>query len=32
MLDAVIRYIPAPQDVPAIKGVLDDKEETEATP
>jgi len=31
MLDAVIRYLPAPQDVPAIKGVLDDKEGTEAT-
>ena len=31
MLDAVIQYLPAPQDVPAIKGVLDDKEGTEAT-
>ncbi|WP_169392493.1 MULTISPECIES: elongation factor G [Psychrobacter] len=31
MLDAVIRYLPAPQDVPAIKGILDDKEGTEAT-
>lgn len=31
MLDAVIEYLPAPQDVPAIKGVLDDKDETEAT-
>ncbi|WP_227429434.1 elongation factor G [Psychrobacter sp. I-STPA6b] len=31
MLDAVIQYLPAPQDVPAIKGVLDDKAETEAT-
>jgi elongation factor G len=26
MLDAVIYYMPAPQDVPAIKGVLDDGE------
>lgn len=31
MLDAVIRYMPAPQDVPAIRGILDDKEETEGT-
>ncbi len=31
MLDAVIEYLPAPQDVPAIRGVLDDKDETEAT-
>ena len=31
MLDAVIQYMPAPQDVPAIKGILDDKAETEAT-
>ena len=31
MLDAVIQYMPAPQDVPAIKGILDDKEETEGT-
>jgi len=29
MLDAVIEYLPAPQDVPAIKGILDDKDETE---
>ncbi|MES1963787.1 elongation factor G [Psychrobacter sp. AH5] len=31
MLDAVIRYMPAPQDVPAIRGILDDKEESEGT-
>ncbi|AWT49583.1 elongation factor G [Psychrobacter sp. YP14] len=31
MLDAVIQYMPAPQDVPAIKGILDDKAETEGT-
>ena len=30
MLDAVIDYMPAPIDVPAIKGILDDKNETEA--
>jgi len=30
MLDAVIEYLPAPDDVEAIKGVLDDKDETEA--
>jgi elongation factor G len=30
MLDAVIDYMPAPIDVPAIKGHLDDKNETEA--
>ena len=30
MLDAVVEYMPAPTDVPAIKGVLDDKNETEA--
>jgi len=29
MLDAVIHYMPAPTDVPAIKGVLDDKNKTE---
>ncbi len=28
MLDAVIEYLPSPQDVPAIKGHLDDKAET----
>jgi elongation factor G len=28
MLDAVIRYLPAPGDVEAIKGILDDKDET----
>jgi elongation factor G len=30
MLDAVIRYLPAPNDVAAIKGTLDDKAETPA--
>jgi elongation factor G len=30
MLDAIIDFMPAPTDVPAIKGVLSDKEETEA--
>ncbi|NEX19113.1 elongation factor G [Thiorhodococcus mannitoliphagus] len=30
MLDAVIDYMPSPVDVPAIKGILDDKDETEA--
>ena len=30
MLDAVILYLPAPNDIPAIKGTLDDKNETEA--
>jgi elongation factor G len=30
MLDAVIEYMPAPTDVPAIRGVLDNKDETEA--
>ena len=30
MLDAIVAYIPSPVDVPAIKGVLDDKAETEA--
>ena len=29
MLDAVIQYLPAPMDVPAIKGILDDKAESE---
>ena len=31
MLDAVIEFLPAPTDVEAIKGVLDDKAETEAS-
>lgn len=31
MLDAVIEYMPAPNDVPAIKGILDDAAGTEAT-
>ena len=31
MLDAVIEYLPAPDDVEAIRGVLDDKEETETS-
>jgi elongation factor G len=30
MLDAVVEIMPSPVDVPAIKGVLDDKDETEA--
>ena len=30
MLDGVVRLMPAPTDVPAIKGVLDDKDQTEA--
>lgn len=30
MLDAVIEYLPAPNDVPAIKGTLDDKNSTPA--
>lgn len=30
MLDAVVEYMPAPTDVPAIRGILDDKAETEA--
>ena len=30
MLDAVINFMPSPIDVPAITGVLDDKESTEA--
>ena len=30
VLDAVIEYLPAPVDVPAITGILDDKAETEA--
>ncbi|WP_416307137.1 elongation factor G [Neptunicella sp. SCSIO 80796] len=29
VLDAVIEYLPAPVDVPPIKGILDDKDETE---
>ncbi|MGM8886249.1 elongation factor G [Psychrobacter sp. 1U2] len=29
MLDAVVRYMPDPTDVPAIRGILDDKEESE---
>ena len=29
MLDAVIRYLPAPGDVEAIKGILDDKDESQ---
>jgi len=31
MLDAVIDYLPAPTEVPAIKGILDDAAATEAT-
>ena len=30
MLDAVVQLMPAPTDVPAIKGILDDKDQTEA--
>lgn len=30
MLDAIIGYMPSPVDVHAIKGILDDKDETEA--
>ena len=30
MLDGVIDYMPSPIDVPPIKGILDDKDETEA--
>lgn len=30
LLDAVIEYMPAPNDVPPIKGILDDKDGTEA--
>jgi len=30
MLDGIIDFMPSPQDVPAIKGILDDKDETEA--
>ena len=28
MLDAVVEYMPSPEDVPAITGILDDKDET----
>ncbi len=31
MLDAVIDYLPAPDDIEAIKGILDDKAESEAS-
>lgn len=31
MLDAVIQYLPSPEEVKAIEGTLDDKEETVAT-
>ncbi len=31
MLDAVIDYLPAPTDVPPIRGILDDPQQTEAT-
>jgi elongation factor G len=30
MLDAIIEFMPSPVDVPPIKGVLDDRQETEA--
>ena len=29
MLDAIVRYMPSPMDVPAIQGLLDDGESTE---
>ena len=29
MLDGIVEYMPSPLDVPAIKGILDDKDETE---
>ncbi|MBF7074047.1 elongation factor G [Glaciecola sp. MH2013] len=31
VLDAVVEYLPAPSEVPAIKGILDDNDETEST-
>jgi elongation factor G len=31
MLDAVLDYMPSPVDVPAIKGILDDKDESEGS-
>ncbi len=31
MLDAIVEYLPAPTDVPPIRGTLDDGRETEAT-
>jgi len=31
MLDAVLDYMPSPIDVPAIKGILDDKDESEGS-
>ena len=31
MLDAVVEYMPSPLDVPAISGILDDKNESEGT-
>jgi len=31
VLDAVVEFLPAPTEVPAIKGILNDKDETEAT-
>jgi elongation factor G len=31
MLDAVIEYLPAPTDVPPVRGTLDDPQQTEAT-
>ena len=31
ILDAVVDYMPSPIDVPAIKGILDDKDESEGT-
>ncbi|MCG8324336.1 MAG: elongation factor G, partial [Thiotrichales bacterium] len=31
LLDAIIEFMPSPVDVPAISGILDDKDESEAT-
>ncbi|MFQ3250516.1 elongation factor G [Glaciecola sp.] len=31
VLDAVVEYLPAPTEVPAIKGILNDKDETESS-
>ncbi len=30
MLDAIVQYMPSPVDVPAIKGIIDDKDDSEA--
>jgi elongation factor G len=31
VLDAVVEYLPAPVDIPPVRGILDDKNQTEAT-